>query len=66
MGPGGIFHQLDVKNAFLNGKLGENEKVYVDRPPGIKFGLQDGVVMKLKRAAVRIKACTKDMEFDMN
>lgn len=50
MSRGGIVHQLEVKIAFLNVKLDENEELYVRPPPGIDLGLQDGEIMKLKRA----------------
>ena len=52
---GGIVHQLDVKTAFLNGKLDEKEEVYVRPPPGIDFGLQEGEVLKLRRALYGLK-----------
>ena len=47
---GGIVHHLDVKTAFLNGKLDEDEHVYVRPPPGMNLGLDYDHVLKLSRA----------------
>ena len=32
------FHHLDIKTAFLNGELAENERVYIQQPPGYETG----------------------------
>ena len=44
-------HQMDVKAAYLNGKL--EEEVYMEPPPG--FGIPEGMVLKLNKAVYRTK-----------
>ncbi|GJY05427.1 retrovirus-related pol polyprotein from transposon TNT 1-94 [Tanacetum coccineum] len=54
-------YQMDVKSAFLNGKL--KEEVYVKQPPGIKSSEFPDYVCKLDKALYRLKqalrACYK-------
>lgn len=45
------FHQLDIKTAFLNGKL--DDEVYLNAPPGIPLG--NNKVLKLKKALYGLK-----------
>ncbi|KAI3757561.1 hypothetical protein L6452_05102 [Arctium lappa] len=68
-----IVYQMDVKSAFLNGKL--NEEVYVEQPPGFYDPKHPNYVYKLDKALYGLKqaprACqgkyVKDMlkKFDL-
>ena len=46
-------HQMDVKNAFLQGEL--EEHVYMVQPLGFKSGLNTSVVCQLKKSLYRVK-----------
>lgn len=52
-------HQLDVKTAFLNGRLEDNECIYVRPPLGLDMGLPPNCVFKLNRALYGLKRASK-------
>nr|GEW08046.1 retrovirus-related Pol polyprotein from transposon TNT 1-94 [Tanacetum cinerariifolium] len=52
-----IVYQIDVKSAFLNGKL--KEKVYVKQPPGLERNEFPNHVCKLDKALYELKQAPK-------
>nr|GEY06637.1 retrovirus-related Pol polyprotein from transposon TNT 1-94 [Tanacetum cinerariifolium] len=50
-------YQIDVKSAFLNGKL--KEEVYVKQPPGFKSSKFTDYICKLNKALYGLKQATK-------
>ena len=40
-------HQVDIKNAFLNGKFEEQEVIYMKLPPGVELTKEKGKVLRL-------------------
>ena len=42
-------HQVDIKNAFLNGSFEENEMIYMKLPPGIELMKERGKVLRLAK-----------------
>ena len=40
-------HQVDIKNAFLNGKFEEKEVIYMKLPPGVELTKEKGKVLCL-------------------
>jgi len=50
---GWMIYQLDVKSAFLNGKL--NEEVFVTQPSGYEKTRHEYKVYKLKKALYGLK-----------
>ncbi len=44
-------HQMDIKLAYLNGKL--KEEIYMEPPPG--FDIPDGMVLRLVKAVYGTK-----------
>ena len=50
-----VIHQMDVKSAYLYGKLDNNENIYMKAPPGIDIGVKSGQILKLKLALYGLK-----------
>jgi hypothetical protein len=48
-----MLHQLDIKNAFLNGDL--EEKVYIEIPLGLETSSNYNKVCKLKKSLYELK-----------
>ena len=48
-----VIYQLDVKSAFLHGKI--NEEVFVDQPPGYEQKGHESKVYRLKKALYGLK-----------
>jgi hypothetical protein len=46
-------YQMDVKSAFLNGKI--NELVFVEQPPGFENSMKPNHVFKLSKALYGLK-----------
>ena len=46
-------HQMDVKNAFLNGYI--MEEVYVQQPPNFEYNLYPNHVFKLEKVLYGLK-----------
>lgn len=59
---GYIFHQLDVKTAFLNGFL--NEDIYIFPPKGIN--IENNSVFKLKKSLYGLKQSSKCWNDEIN
>nr|GEX19928.1 retrovirus-related Pol polyprotein from transposon TNT 1-94 [Tanacetum cinerariifolium] len=55
-----MVYQMDVKTAFLNGEL--KEEVYVSQPKGFINPDRPNHVYRLKKALLRLKACTKGVK----
>ena len=49
--------KMDVKTAFLNGKL--DEVIYMDQPEGFKVSGQEGKVCKLNRSIYGLKQASR-------
>jgi hypothetical protein len=52
---GMVLHQLDIKGAYLNGVLNENEVLYMVHPPGYKASDVANCVLHLLKAIYRLK-----------
>src|SRR6266851_1503262 len=50
-----VLHQLDIKGAYLNGVLNENEVLYMAHPPGYKPSDTANRVLRLLKAIYRLK-----------
>ena len=46
---------MDVKSAYLNGKIDKNEQIYMWAPSGVDIGVKPGQVLKLKLALYGLK-----------
>lgn len=56
---GYVIHHLDVKTAFLNGKLNSGESIFIRPPEGLDLGLQNGEALKLRKALYGLKEAPK-------
>ena len=50
---GWLLYQLDIKSAFLNGKL--EEEIYVEQTQGFVVDMEENKVYKLKKALCGLK-----------
>ena len=51
-----IIHQMDVKSAYLYGKLDSNENIYMKPPTGVEVKeVKPGQVLQLKRVLYGLK-----------
>lgn len=48
-------HQMDVKSAYLNGTLNDNEEIYLRQPPGFVVAGSEGSVLRLRKALYGLK-----------
>jgi hypothetical protein len=49
-------HQIDIKSAYLYGKLNDDEEIYINPPPGIDVpGVKPGQVLRLRLALYGLK-----------
>jgi hypothetical protein len=48
-------HQVDIKNAFLNGEFQENEVIYMKLPQGLRLTNEKGKVLELLRPIYGLK-----------
>lgn len=60
-----VTHQMDVKSAYLYGKLDNNERIFMKAPPGIDIGVKSNQVLQLKLALYGLKqaGCRWYMQF---
>lgn len=56
---GGFIHQMDVKSAFLNGRLKKDECLYMNSPEGLDLGVKKGQVLKILKAMYGFKRAPK-------
>ena len=52
---GMLLHQVDIKGAYLNGELNENEVLYMHHPPGYKPRDAGNRVLRLKKTLYGLK-----------
>ena len=50
-----VIHQMDIKLAYLYGKLDDNENIYMKAPSGIDIGIKPGQSLKLKLTLYGLK-----------
>jgi len=48
-------HQVDIKGAYLNGELNDNEVLYMQHPPGYRARDAGGRVLRLKKTLYGLK-----------
>lgn len=56
---GGHVHQMDVKTAFLNGRLGASEVIYMRSPKEFDFGMQKEECLRLLKVTDGLKKSSK-------
>jgi hypothetical protein len=50
-----LLHQVDIKGAYLNGELNDNEVLYMHHPPGFKPRDAGNRVLRLKKTLYGLK-----------
>jgi Reverse transcriptase (RNA-dependent DNA polymerase) len=50
-----LLHQVDIKGAYLNGELNDNEVLYMQHPPGYKSPDAGNRVLRLKKTLYGLK-----------
>jgi hypothetical protein len=51
-----LIHQIDIKSAYLYGKLNDDEEIYINPPPSIDVpGVKPGQVLRLRLALYGLK-----------